>query len=192
MEKQRDVLNLYHHRPRGSVVLSLDEKTMLQAQEPLHFYPMRQGRVEMRDSDYVRHGATGCLFAALNVHTGRVLGIMRKKHTHREFLSMLRKIVKATRKKVHLITDNLSIHKHKKVKEWLLKHPHVSIHFTPTHASWLNQIELWFSTFTRQKLKRGRFKSQTDQRKQIHQYIKQNNKTARPYKWTYQGKPLKA
>lgn len=184
------MLKLYHDPPENSVVYCVDEKGCLQAREPLNREPMRPGRTEPRDPDYRRHGSIH-MVACLNVHTGHVQGMFMSRSTNQEFKSFLEQIYDNTPsgKAIHIIADNLSLHKHKNIKQWLEAHPRVRMHFTPTHASWLNQIELWFSILQRQRLKRGVFTSIEDLIDQGFTLIKKYNQTTRPFQWTYKGKP---
>jgi transposase len=153
---------------------------------------MRQGVPMRRDPEYKRHGAIHML-ASLDVHSGRVQAMFMSNSTNVEFKDFLGQVhgESPQGKDIHIIVDNLALHKHPNVKEWLANHPHVHMHFTPTHASWLNQIELWFSVLQRQKLKRALFTSIEDLIDQVFQYIKEYNRNARPFAWTYKGKPLK-
>lgn len=191
--KEAEVVGLYLNPPENALVISVDEKTGMQALEPIRpTRPMQPGRPEKREFEYKRHG-TLSLFAALLVHKGEVIAQTASQHTHAEFLEFLKRLHRqcSKRKHLHLIVDNLATHKHKKVKEWISKHPRVHLHFTPTHASWLNQIELWFSILGRRLLKRGIFKSTEDLAQQVVNFIEDYNQTAKPFAWTYAGKPLK-
>jgi transposase len=191
-KKEKEVLDLYHDPPTDSLVFCVDEKTSLQAREPVNVKPMMPGTPMRRDPEYRRHGAIHML-ASLDVHTGQVQAMFMSNCTNVEFKDFLGQVYwEAPRDKdIHIIVDNLAVHKHPVVKEWLTNHPRVHMHFTPTHASWLNQIELWFSILQRQKLKRAIFKSIEDLIDQAFQYIKEYNRSARPFAWTYRGKPLK-
>lgn len=172
-------------------MLCIDEKSSLQARE-IHIEPMKPGRVERRDPHYKRYGAIH-LLASLNVHTGHVQPMFMSKNNNRIFKDFLTQVYQESPndKEIHIIIDNLPVHKHQTIKKWLEEHPRAHIHFTPTHASWLNQIELWFSILQRQKLKRASFTSIEDLIDQIILYIKKYNVTAKPFAWTYRGKPLK-
>lgn len=172
-------------------MLCIDEKSSLQARE-VFAEPMKRGRVEKRDPHYKRHGAIH-LLASLNAHTGHVQPMFMSNNNHKVFKDFLTQVYQEspTDKEIHIIADNLPVHKHHTIKQWLEEHPRVHMHFTPTHASWLNQIELWFSILQRQKLKRASFKSIEDLIDQILTYINEYNIFARPFAWTYRGKPLK-
>lgn len=192
--KQADIVGLYINPPKNAFVVCLDEKTGMQATSPTHEnLPMKRGQPEKREFGYKRHGVLA-LYAALKVHEGKVFGRTEKRHTHVEFLSFVKDIYKkwGRKKELHLVVDNFSAHKHKDVMQWVEEHKKtVHFHFTPTHASWLNQIELWFSILARQLLAKKDFKSVTDLTKQVLKFIEEYNKKAKPFAWTYQGKPLK-
>jgi transposase len=147
---------------------------------------------ERRDFGYIRHGAIN-LMASLEVHTGHIEAILISKNNNREFIELLNYTYNRHKDKneIHIIADNASTHKHDNVIEWLIQHPKVQLHKTPIHASWLNQIELWFSILQRQKLKRGNFTSLIDLIDQFYNYLKQYNQIAKPFLWTYKGKPLR-
>lgn len=194
-EKMLNIIGLYLNPPDNAVVLSVDEKTGIQALDRTQpVLPLKpHGKVKNIPFEYKRLGTTS-LLAALDVHQGTVVGKCEKRHTHQEFLSFLQYLEKSYRKKgreIHIICDNYSAHRHKKVKEWVESHKNVTIHFTPTHASWLNQIEIWFSIMSRKVLKQGIFKSIPDLIKKIKSFIKNYNHTAQPFAWTYTGQPLK-
>lgn len=192
-EKQANVVGLYINPPKNAFVVCLDEKTGLQATSALHKkLPMASGRVERREFGYKRHGVLA-LYAALKVHEGKIFGKTEKKHTHVEFLSFVKEIYKkwGRKKELHFVIDNFSAHKTNEVKRWLESHKKIHFHFTPTHASWLNQIELWFSILTRQLLSKKDFKSVKDLTKQVLKFIEEYNKNSKPFAWTYSGKPLK-
>lgn len=140
----------------------------------------------------VRYG-TKSLIAALLVHKGDVIGKCYNRHRHQEFLDFMRTIeTNFPDKELHLIVDNLSVHKHQKVKEYLKeREDRIFLHFTPTHASWLNQIELWFSILSRKVLKRGIFNSKKELVESIMNFIEQYNKEATPFRWTYKGESLR-
>jgi transposase len=193
--KMLNIVGLYLEPPDNAVVLSVDEKTGIQAldrtQPVLPLQP--HGKIKNIPFEYKRLGTTS-LLAALDVHSGTVHGQFENRHRHQEFLSFLMRLEKTYRKKgrkIHIICDNYSAHKHGKVKEWADSQNNVFIHFTPTHASWLNQIELWFSIMSRRVLKQGIFKSVKDLINKIEQFIKNYNQSAEPFAWTYTGYPLK-
>lgn len=184
--KVTDVVGLYLHPPENVLILSVDEKSQIQAldrTQPL--LPMRPGQIERHTHDYKRNGTT-CLFAALNVAEGTVIGKCQPRHRHQEFLKFLRLIEWQTpkEKEIHMILDNYSTHKHPEVKEWLDKHPRYHLHFTPTSASWMNQVETWFSLLTRRQIRRGVFKSVKELVEAIERYIEAHNQNPRPFIWT--------
>jgi transposase len=192
--KQADVCGLYLSPPENAIVVSMDEKTSIQAREPIRKeLPMEPGKPARREFEYKRHG-TQALLAALLVHTGEVKGEVYDRNSRVEFIDFLERLdgeIPAG-KEVHAILDNLQVHKTPEVETWLAEHPRWTFHFTPTHASWLNQIELFFSILTRRLLRRGIFKSKADLRAQLLAFIERYNPTAKPFAWTYEGKPLSA
>lgn len=179
--------------PANAIVLSIDEKSQIQALDrTVPILPMTEGRIERRSHDYYRHGTT-TLFAALEIATGQVVAALKPKHRHQEFLAFLRQIERAYRDAVdehgvpvelHLVMDNYAAHKHAKVKEWLAQHPRFVVHFTPTHASWMNLVEVWFGLVERQAVRRGVFKSVPDLNTKLRTYIEGWNKRAHPFVWT--------
>ncbi|HZJ29257.1 MAG TPA: IS630 family transposase [Solirubrobacterales bacterium] len=190
--KQAEVCGLYLRPPKGAIVVSIDEKTGVQAKEPVRpTLPMEPGIPERREFEYRRHG-TVALLAALLVHTGTITGAVYERNTRVEFVDFLGRLDAQipAGKKVHAILDNLQVHKTPEVADWLAEHSRWSFHFTPTHASWLNQIELWFSILSRRLLKRGIFTSREDLTAQLMAFIERYNPTAKPFAWTYAGKPL--
>lgn len=190
--KEAAIVGLYLAPPKNALVLSVDEKTGIQALGRKHpDRAMRPGRPAKREFEYVRHG-TRSLFAALLVHEGTVIAEAKPRHTRIEFLEFLQHLhrVCPKRKQLHVIVDNLSTHKGDPVARWLARHRRVHLHFTPTHASWLNQIELWFSLLSRRLLKRGVFASTADLVTQLITFIEAYNHRAKPFAWTYQGKVL--
>lgn len=192
--KQADVCGLYLAPPENAIVVSLDEKTSIQARQPIRKeLAMEPGKPARREFEYKRHGVQA-LLAALLVHTGEVIGQVYDRHTRIEFLDFLQRLESEipAGKEVHAILDNLQVHKTPEVNAWLDAHPRWTFHFTPTHASWLNQIELFFSILTRRLLRRGIFTSKADLRAQLLAFIDRYNPTAKPFAWTYQGKPLHA
>lgn len=185
-EKVRDVVGLYLNPPDKALVLCVDEKSQIQAldrTQPL--LQLRPGQVERRTHDYVRHG-TACLFAALDIQTGKVIGHTTQRHRHQEFLTFLKKLERTTPAQLdlHVVLDNYGTHKHKTVRQWLAEHPRFHRHFTPTGASWLNLIESWFSALTRKRLRRGIFRSLRELIDAIQGYIRVNNKAPKPFTWT--------
>ena len=184
--KLKDVIGLYMNPPEKALVLSVDEKSQIQALDRSQpGLPLKQGRNGTRTHDYIRHG-TCCLFAALNVLTGEVLARCEKRHRHQEYLRFLRLIDKTTSKQleIHLILDNYSTHKHAKVKEWLKKHPRFHLHFIPTSASWLNRVERFFAKITDERIRRGVFKSTLQLTEAIHSYLETHNRNTKPFVWT--------
>jgi transposase len=185
--KAADIIGLYLSPPRNAVVFSVDEKSHIQALDRLDpVLPLSPGRAERHGFEYRRNG-TLSLFAALNVGTGRVRGMTATRHTSAEFVRFLDAVVASvpTRLDVHIIADNLSAHKTTLVTTWLAAHPQVTIHYTPTYSSWLNQIELWFAKIERDMIARGIFTSTTDLRRKLLQYIRAHNKTCQPIQWSY-------
>ncbi|QWF79513.1 IS630 family transposase [Amycolatopsis sp. CA-230715] len=184
-EKVADIVGLYLHPPGAAVVLSIDEKTQIQAldrTQPL--LPIDFDASEQRTHDYVRHGTTN-LFAALNVGTGEVVGECAPVRDGVRFLAFVKKAVKPhADKEVHVVLDNLSTHTTPEVQAWLADNPNVRFHFTPKGSSWINQIETWFGIMTRQSIRRGTFTSVKVLIKQIRDYITHWNTTATPFTWT--------
>lgn len=186
-EKVLDVVGLYLRPPQGAMVLSVDEKTQIQAldrTQPL--LPLRPGQIERRTHDYKRHGTTS-LYAAFDVASGKVLGRVTKRHTAKDFLAFLEHINRSTPDGIdlHLILDNSSTHKTEDVLDYLADHPRFHLHFTPTSASWLNAVECWFSQLERRALYRGVFTSVGDLRRELRRYISAHNKhSAKPFVWT--------
>lgn len=186
VDKVRDIVGLYLSPPNRALVLSVDEKSQIQAldrSQPV--LPMMPGVPERRTHDYVRHGTTS-LFAALDVATGFVIGKCYKRHRAKEFLAFLKEIdAKAPDDlDVHIIMDNYATHKTKQVKAWLARRPHYHVHFTPTSASWINQVERWFAELTRKQLQRGAHTSVRDLEADIMSFIETHNENPRPFKWT--------
>lgn len=186
-EKVVDVVGLYMSPPENAMVLSVDEKTQIQAldrTQPL--LPMRPGQIERRTHDYKRNGTTN-LYAAFDILTGQVIGRTTKRHRAKEFLAFLRQIKKAVPPDIdlHVILDNSSTHKTEEVKKWIKANPRFKFHFTPTSASWLNAVESWFGQLERRSIHRGIFTSVKDLRDEIHRFIRQHNKrSAKPFTWT--------
>ena len=184
--KAKDILGLYLDPPKNAAVFCIDEKTAIQALDRSQpALPMRAGEVERRAVEYVRHG-TVSLFAALEVHKGKVLGRCVPHHTSEEFVEFLNQAVSGEhRKTIHVILDNLTVHKTPLVRAWQKQHPNVQFHFTPTYASWLNQVEIWFGMISRDCIRRGVFHSLPDLVHKIMTYIRQYNRNAQPFRWTY-------
>ena len=187
VEKVRDVVGLYLSPPARAVVLSVDEKSQVQAldrTQPL--LPMVPGDPERRTHDYVRHGTTS-LFAALDVATGRVVGRCHRRHRHQEFIKFLdhldASVVREPGTQVHLVLDNYATHKTPAVKRWFLRHPAYHLHFTPTGSSWLNQVERFFAEITEKRIRRGAFRSVPALERAIEEYLAEHNKDPRPFAW---------
>lgn len=186
VEKVRDIVGLYLNPPDKAVVLCVDEKSQIQALDRTQLIlPMGLGYVEGVTHDYVRHGTT-TLFAALNVSTGHVLASCKHRHRHQEFLGFLKTVDVNVPGDldVHLIVDNYVTHKHPKIKRWLAARPRYHIHYTPTYASWLNQVEIWFNIITQKAIRRGTFKSVKELVAKINHFVQQYNSTTRPFVWT--------
>ncbi|MBA3658949.1 MAG: IS630 family transposase [Gemmatimonadales bacterium] len=185
--KAADVLGLYLHPPQHAAVFCVDEKTAIQALDRLDpVLPLSPGRAERHGFEYQRHG-TLSLYAAFNTRSGEVLGKTVARHTSAEFVAFLAEVVAHQPKgqELHVILDNLSAHKTRQVEAFLAEHPHVHLHFTPTYASWLNQVELWFGKIERDLIARGIFTSVPDLARKLRRYIRQYNKAPRPVKWRY-------
>jgi len=183
--KVRDIVGLYLNPPDKAIVLSVDEKSQIQALDRTQpILPLRPGLPERQTHDYQRHGTT-TLFAALNVLEGTVIGECLPRHRHQEFLQFLDRIDQsvASDLDIHLVLDNYGTHKHPAVKRWLAARPRYHLHFTPTSSSWLNQIERWFAEITRKRIRRGTFQSVRDLIKAIHDYIRVYNKNPQPFHW---------
>jgi len=185
--KAADVLGLYVHPPQHAAVFCVDEKTAIQAldrKDPI--LPFSPGRAERHGFEYVRNG-TLSLYAALNTQTGKILGKTVHRHTSQEFVAFLEDLVASqpTDQEIHVILDNLSAHKTQRVQQFLDDHPSVSLHFTPTYSSWLNQVELWFSKIERDLIHRGVFTSVKDLSKRIMRYIRLYNREPKPIKWRH-------
>ncbi len=192
--KQADVCGLYLSPPENAIVVSIDEKTSIQARQPIRReIAMAPGQPARREFEYKRHGVQA-LLAGLLVHTGQVIGDVYDRNSRVEFIDFLDRLEAEVPagKEIHAILDNLQVHKTPEVKHWLEDHPRWTLHFTPTHASWLNQVELFFSILSRRLLRRGTFTSKADLKTQLLAFIERYNPTAKPFAWTYQGKPLKA
>ena len=189
--KMMEVVGLYLNPPENAIVLSVDEKTAIQALgRPKPNKPVKPGHVEKINHEYIRNG-TQSLIAALAVHDGTVTGQCFDRHRHEEFLIFLKSLARCyPRRELHLIMDNLSMHKHEEIKKWLTRNKRIQVHFTPTYASWLNQIELWFSILARKIVRRGVFSSKQELVSKIMKFIKLYNKEAKPFRWTYTGDPL--
>jgi len=186
VEKVRDIVGLYLNPPAKALVLCVDEKSQCQALERTQpVLPMGLGYVEGVTHDYYRHGTT-TLFAALDVVSGQVISQCKPRHRHQEFLSFLRHLDNSIPKRldVHLIVDNYATHKHPKVRVWLAARPRYHVHYTPTYASWLNQVERWFGLITSQVIHRGSYKTVRDLVQHIDSYVAHYNSHSRPFIWT--------
>src|SRR5882724_4908798 len=185
-EKLEDIVGLYLNPPEHALVLCVDEKSQIQAldrTQPL--LPMRPGQVERRTHDYVRHGTTS-LFAALDVKTGEVIGRCHRRHRaveFRKFLDAIEAAVPADRA-VHLVLDNYATHKTPLIRRWLAQRPRYHVHFTPTGASWLNQVERWFALLTQKQIRRGVHRSTRALELAIKEYIAIANENPKPFIWT--------
>src|SRR6516164_4563990 len=185
--KAADIIGLYMNPPRHAAVFCVDEKTAIQALDRLDpVLPLSPGRAERHGFEYYRHG-TLSLYAALNTATGEVIGKTAARHTSEEFVAFLAEIVahQPADRELHIIADNLSAHKTKRVDEFLGRHKNVTIHFTPTYSSWLNQVELWFNKIERDVIARGIFTSTNDLSRKLMRYIRETNKRPTPVKWSY-------
>ena len=184
-EKLCDVVGLYLDPPESAIVLSVDEKSQIQAldrtQKSLPLFP---GRLGTMTHDYKRNGTT-TLFAALNVFDGTVLADFKPRHRHQEWLDFLKQIDEAYPDvELHVICDNYATHKHEKVRRWLARRPRFHVHFTPTSGSWLNLVERWFRDLTQKCVRRGAFKSVADLEAKLWTYIEHANDEPRPFRWT--------
>jgi putative transposase len=186
VEKMRDIVGLYLNPPDHALVLSVDEKSQIQALERAQpNLPMNLGYVEGVTHNYTRHGTT-TLFAALDIETGEIFAQCKRRHRHQEFLAFLNDLEERIPKdlELHLILDNYGTHKHRKVKAWLVRHPRYHLHFTPTYSSWLNQVERWFALITQRAIRRGSFRSVRELVERIENFVNSYNETACPFRWT--------
>lgn len=186
VEKVRDIVGLYLHPPDHAVVLCVDEKSQIQALERTQpLLPLGLGYVEGVTHNYVRHGPT-TLFAALDIASGQVLTQCKHRHRHQEFLQFLRYVERAVPQhlEVHLVVDNYATHKHGKVRRWLAARPRFHVHYTPTYASWLNQVEIWFNLITQRAIRRGTFRHVRDLVAKIDQFTRHYNRHGQPFVWT--------
>lgn len=185
-EKLADVVGLYMNPPEHAIVLSVDEKSQIQALDRTQpGLPIKKGRCGTMTHDYKRNG-TATLFAALDTLDGRVISMCDDRHRHQEWLRFLRIIDKLTPKdkQVHLIVDNYATHKHPLVQRWLLRHPRFHVHFTPTSCSWLNMVERFFRDLTAKQLRRGVFRNVEELLESIGEYIDNHNRKPKPFIWT--------
>jgi transposase len=193
-EKLKDIVGLYVDPPDHAVVLSVDEKSQIQALDRTQpGLPMKPGRAGTMTHDYKRNGTT-TLFAALNILDGTVIGSNMQRHRHQEFIRFLNTIDAQvpTRKKIHAIVDNYATHKHPNVRKWLAQHPRWTFHFTPTSASWLNAVEGIFAKLTRRRLRRGVFRSVADLKAAITRFLAETNSEPKPFVWTADPKRVLA
>jgi len=185
VEKLTDVVGVYLNPPDKAVVLCVDEKSQIQALDRTQpGLPLKKGRCGTMTHDYKRHGTT-CLFAALNVLEGKVIGTCYPRHRNIEFLKFLRIINRETPMglDIHMILDNYGTHNHPHVKSWLAKHPRFHLHFTPTSSSWLNLVERFFGELTRKRIRRGAFRSVPELVAAIEEYIRLTNEDPKPFVW---------
>jgi transposase len=187
VEKVCDVVGLYLAPPEKAIVLSVDEKSQVQAldrTQPL--LPMTPGQAERGTHDYVRHGTTS-LFAALNVASGQVIGKCHRRHRHQEFVKFLDHLDATLTKEpgvsIHIVLDNYATHKTPAVKRWFLRHPEYHLHFIPTSSSWLNQVERFFAEITEKRIRRGVFRSVPALEKAITDYLDAHNADPKPFVW---------
>ncbi|MEH6374732.1 IS630 family transposase [Streptomyces sp. KLMMK] len=193
-QRASEACALYLDPPEGAVVLSIDEKTAIAARSRRHpGRPARPGEPARREFEYRRHG-TVSLVAALDVHTGEVLTEVITRNDAATFTAFLERLdrVIAPSREIHVVLDNGSSHTARHTTTWLAAHPRWRVRWTPPHASWLNQVELFFSALTRRVLRQGDFASRDDLIEKLEAYTIGHNETARPYRWTYEGTPLKA
>jgi transposase len=186
VDKVRDIVGLYLEPPTRALVLCVDEKSQIQALDRTQpILPLAPGVPERRTHDYMRHGTT-TLFAALDVATGKVIGQMHRRHRASEFLGFLGTIeahVPADLD-IHLVMDNYGTHKTAAIRGWFARHPRFHVHFTPTSASWLNQVERWFATLTQSYIRRGTHRSTRQLEQAIKRYLELNNAQPKPFVWT--------
>ena len=186
VDKLRDVVGLYVDPPAHAIVLSVDEKSQIQALDRTQpGLPLKKGRAGTMTHDYKRHGTT-TLFAALNVLDGTVIGRNMQRHRHQEFIRFLNAIEAevSAGKAVHVILDNYAAHKHPNVRAWLGRHERFTFHFTPTSCSWLNAVEGFFAILTKRRLKRGVFRSIVDLQASINRFLEEHNEQSKPFAWT--------
>jgi transposase len=186
VEKVRDIVGLYMDPPLMAMVLCVDEKSQIQALDRTQpMLPLAPGIPERRTHDYKRHGTT-TLFAAFDIATGSVIGQTHRRHRSSEFLQFLRTVDASVPAMldVHLVMDNYGTHKTPAIKHWFARHPRFHVHFTPTSASWLNQVERWFATLTQRCVRRGTHRSTRELEQALHQYIELNNADPKPFSWS--------
>jgi len=186
VEKVRDIVGLYLNPPERALVLCVDEKSQVQALDRTRpVLPLRPGVPARQTHDYIRNGTTS-LFAALDVATGKVIGSCHRRHRHQEFLRFLERIDEAVPETldIHLVMDNYGTHKMPKVKRWFARRPRYHVHFTPTSASWLNQVERFFGLLTDRRIRRGTFGSVRELEAAIRDYLALHNESPKPFTWT--------
>ncbi|KAI5912009.1 IS630 family transposase [Azoarcus sp. PA01] len=186
VDKVRDIVGLYLDPPVKAMVLCVDEKSQIQALDRTQpILPLAPGLPERRTHDYMRHGTT-TLFAALDVATGEVIGELHRRHRSREFLAFLRTIEANVPAglDIHLVMDNYGTHKTPKVRSWFARHPRFHVHFTPTSASWINQVERWFAELTEKQIRRGTHRSTRQLEQAIRDYLARYNDDPKPFAWT--------
>lgn len=191
-QKMINIVGLYMNPPENAIVICVDEKTQIQALDRTQpELPLRSGNPKRQTATYKRNG-TVSLIAALAVHTGEITAKTISSNNAENFLKFLKSLDRKYRnKKLHVIADNLSIHKHKDVKQWLEGKRKIELHFTPTYSSWLNQVEIWFNMLTKDVLKGGIWQSSEQLTNQLMEYVKTYNASrAKPFRWTYTGEPL--
>src|SRR6266404_201893 len=184
--KLRDIVGLYVDPPAHAIVLSIDEKSQIQALDRTQpGLPMKKGRAGTMTHDYKRNGTT-TLFAALNVLEGKVIGRCMPRHRHQEFIRFLNAIDAEVpgKRAIHVVLDNYATHKHPEVLAWLARHKRFTFHFTPTSCSWLNAVEGYFAKLSRRRLRRGVFKSVTDLQAAINRFVAETNENPKPFLWT--------
>jgi len=186
-QKAAQIIGLYLNPPQHAAVFCVDEKSAIQALDRLdRRLPLSPGRAERHGFEYYRHG-TLSLYAALNPQTGQVIGQTAARHTSQEFVTFLGEVVatQPAQREIHIISTISGAHKTPLVHQFLIAHPNVQLHFTPTYSSWLNQVEIWFSKLQREVIDRGIFTSVGDLRRKILRYIRLYGKSAKPFRWKY-------
>ena len=183
--KVTDVVGLYLAPPENAIVLCVDEKSQIQALDRTQpVLPMQPHLIERRSHDYIRHG-TSTLFAALDIATGKVTAAMKPRHRRQEFLAFLKQVARAYPDgQLHLVMDNYAAHKTLEVRAWLEANPRITVHFTPTHASWMNLVEVWFGLVERQAIRRGTYRSVRDLNAKIRTFVDGWNDRCHPFVWT--------
>jgi len=191
-EKLLEVVGLYMKPPENAAVLCVDEKTGIQALDRTQpMLPLKAKKPRAWTNEYVRHG-TRTLLACLNVHTGEVVAEVTKQRRSKDFLSFMNTVAKQyPKRRLYVVLDNLNTHKNQAAKDWLAKHPKVTFHYTPTHASWVNMIEGFFSILTRQGLQQRAFKGVKELEKFLNEYIREYNVSCGPFEWTSSPGKLK-